>query len=173
MEIGGHNYWCFEPQILHRVWKKMTGDYGGPRVLQKLDTEMTIKVINQELGRQVRSWRNHMYMHGPHIDQVLLEAGVEICSDGVERACVAPRMHSSGLWHMPINVIPDHEHRHPGEALGSELEYLGEDSTLGRGIAHACAHFLESGEGVRRERTRRRTRRRATAPARAGNQDVA
>ncbi len=115
VEIGGHNYWCFEPKILHRIWNKLTGDYGGPRMWQKFDTEQTIGVINRHLGREVRSWRNHMYMHGPQIDEVLKDAGVEICSDGVERDCIAPRMHSSGLWHMPINVIPDHEHLYHAE----------------------------------------------------------
>ena len=115
VEIGGHNYWCFEPKVLHRIWNKFTGDYGGPRLWQKFDTEQTIRVINQRLGREVRSWRNHMYMHGPQIDEVLKDAGVEICSDGVERDCIAPRMHSSGLWHMPINVIPDHEHLYHAE----------------------------------------------------------
>ncbi len=115
VEIGGHNYWCFEPKILHRIWNKLTGDYGGPRMWQKFDTEQTIGVINRHLGREVRSWRNHMYMHGPQIDDVLKDAGVEICSDGVERDCIAPRMHSSGLWHMPINVIPDHEHLYHAE----------------------------------------------------------
>jgi hypothetical protein len=115
LEIGGHNYWCFEPQLLHRVWKKLTGDYGGPRLWQKHDTEKTIRVINQQLGRSVRSWRNHMYMHGPQIDEILRDAGVEICSDGVERGCAGPRMHTSGMWHMPINVIPDHEHLYHAE----------------------------------------------------------
>ncbi len=115
VEIGGHNYYCYEPKLAHRLWNKLTGEYAGPRWLQALDTQMTVRRIESDLGRSVHSWRNHMYMHGAHIESVLADAGITIYSDGVDKSCGAPRKRPSGLWEMPINVIPDHEHLYHAE----------------------------------------------------------
>jgi hypothetical protein len=110
VEVGGHNYWCFQPQLLHRIWNAATGEYAGPLWLQRLDTRRTIDAIEKTVGREVKAWRNHMYMHGSHTDHVLRESGIDICSDGVDIRCPGPRQKQSGLWEFPINIIPDHEH---------------------------------------------------------------
>ena len=115
VEVGGHGYTCFQPALPHRVWKKLTGSYNGPRWFQLWDTRRTIDAIWRRLGHRVRAWRNHMYMHGPYTEDVLLECGIELCSDGVDRTCVGPRWHASGLAEFPLNIIPDHEHLYHAE----------------------------------------------------------
>lgn len=115
VSIQGHNYYCFQPEILHRVWKKLAKNYNGPAIWEKHDIQRTIKVIEEKTGERISCWRNHMYMRGPNTDRLLRECGIEICSDGVKKAAVAPEEHSSGIWHFPINVIPDHEHLYHAE----------------------------------------------------------
>lgn len=115
VEVGGHGYRCFQPTLPHRVWNKLAGSYNGPRAYQRWDTQRTIDIIRQRLGRRVRVWRNHQYMHGPHTDKVLRECGIDLCSDGVDRTCTGPRWHSSGIAEFPLNIIPDHEHLYHAE----------------------------------------------------------
>lgn len=110
IEFGGHTYSGFTPELFHRACKKLVGSYNGPRWYQRWDTLRTIRTIEQHCGRQISSWRNHMYMHGPHTDSVLAECGIRICSDGVRTRQYTPATHPSGLLNLPINVMPDHEH---------------------------------------------------------------
>ena len=115
VEVGGHGYNCFQPALPHRVWNKLTGNYNGPRWYQSWDTWKTIEAIEKRLGHRVRAWRNHMYMHGPHTEAVLRECGIELCSDGVDKTCVGPRWHTSGIAEFPLNIMPDHEHLYHAE----------------------------------------------------------
>jgi len=110
IEFGGHTYSGFTPELFHRACKKLVGSYNGPRWYQRWDTLRTIRTIQQHTGRRITSWRNHMYMHGPHTDSVLAECGIRICSDGVKAGQFFPAVHPQGLLNCPINVIPDHEH---------------------------------------------------------------
>ncbi|PIQ24154.1 hypothetical protein COW36_10695 [bacterium (Candidatus Blackallbacteria) CG17_big_fil_post_rev_8_21_14_2_50_48_46] len=115
IEIGGHTWDCFEPQLWHRFWNKATGSYNGPAWYQKRDVEKTVAIIEAKTGKRIRSWRNHMYMHGPHTEKVLASCGIQICSDGVKRRAVAPEQHASGILNFPLNIIPDHEHLYHAE----------------------------------------------------------
>ena len=124
VEVGGHGYRCFQPALAHRVWNKLTGSYNGPRLYQRFDTQRTIDIIFRRLGRRVRAWRNHMYMHGPHTDDVLRACGIDICSDGVDRACTGPRWHRSGIAEFPLNIIPDHEHLYHAERTQRHVERM-------------------------------------------------
>ncbi len=108
--LGGHNYNCFKPDLLHRVSKKFFSSYNGPRFYQKNDTIKTIKAIEQKTGKRITIWRNHMYMHGKYTDAVLPECGINICSDGVVKNSNGPIEYSPNYFHFPINIIPDHEH---------------------------------------------------------------
>lgn len=114
IELGGHTYHCFEPQLLHRCWNKLTGNYNGPYHYQKWDVQKTIDIIAAKTGKRIRSWRNHMYMHGQNTEQILAECGIDICSDGVKRMGL-PERHPSGILNFPINIIPDHEHLYHAE----------------------------------------------------------
>ncbi len=115
IELGGHNWNCFQPQLLHRIWKKVGGSYNGPEWFQLRDALKTIETIREHTGVRIRSWRNHMYMHGPHTERALSAAGIELCSDGVNRSGRGPVWHRDGIWNFPLNVMPDHEHIYHAE----------------------------------------------------------
>ena len=115
MEIGGHTYNCFAPELWHRISKKAFGSYNGPGWYEKRDIQKTIDIIREKTGKTIRSWRNHMYMHGKNTDRILSECGIEICSDGVDNTNFRPRSTDSGILHLPINIIPDHEHLYHAE----------------------------------------------------------
>lgn len=115
VELGGHNYSCFTPELWHRVSKKLLGSYNGPEWYQRWDAERTIRIIEQHTGRRIRVWRNHMYMHGPYTERVLAGLGIRVCSDGVKRDSLGLEPHAAGIYNLPINVIPDHEHLYHAE----------------------------------------------------------
>jgi peptidoglycan/xylan/chitin deacetylase (PgdA/CDA1 family) len=115
VELGGHNWSCFQPALCHRISNKLLGSYPGPAWYERLDARRTIDVIRARTGQRIRAWRNHMYMHGPNTDRVLAACGMEVCSDGTGRESAGPEWRSAGLWHLPINVIPDHEHLYHAE----------------------------------------------------------
>ena len=115
VEIGGHNWNCFQPPLLHRISKKILGSYNGPDWYQRRDAERTIEIARQRSGRVIRAWRNHMYMHGPGTESALSSCGIRFCSDGVRAASRGPEWHPAGLYNFPINVIPDHEHLYHAE----------------------------------------------------------
>lgn len=115
VEIGGHNYSCLTPVLMHRVFKKVFGSYNGPALVQRRDCERTIDAIRMRTGRRIRAFRNHMYMHGPGTEEALARCGIDVCSDGVRAASLGPERHETGLYNLPINVIPDHEHLYHAE----------------------------------------------------------
>jgi hypothetical protein len=142
VELGGHNFDCFQPELLHRVSKKLLRSYNGPAWLQRRDARRTIAIIRQRSGRRIRVWRNHMYMHGPHTERVLAGEGIALVSDGVRRKALGPEWvalqgnrwqrarrrldgllpealrstpSAGGIWSFPINIIPDHEHIYHAE----------------------------------------------------------
>ncbi len=110
IKIGGHNYDAFENEFLHRVWNKLTKNYNGPKWVQKRDVLKTMDIIYKMSGKEIKVWRNHMYMHGINTEEVLYKAGIKICSDGVLKNSYGLQKHTSGLYNLPINIIPDHEH---------------------------------------------------------------
>ena len=122
LEIGGHTYDCFEPELWHRVWNKINGSYNGPAWYQKRDVKRTIDIIQKKTGRKITSWRNHMYMHGPFTEKVLSDAGILICSDGVKKNALQPQKHETGIYNFPINIIPDHEHLYHAERTPEWVE---------------------------------------------------
>ena len=115
MELGGHNWSCFDPALPHRVWNQLTGSYNGPVVWQRRDVARTIEVAWHRAGRRLRSWRNHMYKHAPTTNGVLARAGIRVVSDGVRATAAAPTRQPEGVWSFPINVLPDHEHLYHAE----------------------------------------------------------
>lgn len=122
VEVGGHNYSCFQPELLHRVWNRLLGSYNGPAWVQRRDAQRTIDIIRRRTGRTIRSWRNHMYMHGPYTEEVLSRCGLQVCSDGVRKNTAGFEWHSTGLLNLPINVIPDHEHLYHAERTPEWVE---------------------------------------------------
>ncbi len=109
VEIGGHNYFCFQPAIIHRIWNKVFKNRNGPWLYQSYDAKKTIGTIYNRSGRRITSWRNHMYVHGPNTDKILSRHGIKICSDEVKAAGRGPVWNSS-IYTFPINIIPDFDH---------------------------------------------------------------
>ena len=110
IEIGGHTYEGFEPALFHRIWNKLTKNYNGPFLYQYYDTKKTIDIIKKKTGKKINIWRNHMYMHGPNTEKVLYKLGIEVCSDGVKKDSYVLQKDETGIYNLPINIIPDHEH---------------------------------------------------------------
>lgn len=115
VEIGGHNYNCFKPELWHRICNKLLGSYNGPKWYQHLDAKRTISAARKRSGITIKIWRNHMYMHGPYTETVLAGNGILLVSDGVKKDSKGPAWDSRGIWSFPINVIPDHEHIYHAE----------------------------------------------------------
>ena len=115
VEVGGHNWSCFTPSLVHRVSNKALGSYNGPVWYQRRDALRTIEIIEARAGKRIRAWRNHMYMHGPHTERVLADCGIDVCSDGAKKDVRGPEWHRAGIYNFPINVIPDHEHLYHAE----------------------------------------------------------
>lgn len=122
IEIGGHNWDCFEPSLWHRFWNKTTGSYNGPRWYQRRDVKKTKAIIEQFTQKPLICWRNHMYMHGPHTEAVLAEAGLQICSDGVKKSTEGLEAHPTGIYNFPLNIMPDHEHIYHAERTPEWVE---------------------------------------------------
>jgi hypothetical protein len=123
VEIGGHNWDCFEHKLWHRACNRLLGSYNGPAWAQRLDAQKTIDIVRRKTGRPLRCWRNHMYMHGKYTEGVLAGCGLLVCSDGVRKAADGPERHASGLLNFPINVIPDHEHLYHAERTREWVEW--------------------------------------------------
>lgn len=115
VEIGGHNYSCFTPELWHRISKKVFSSYNGPRWYQRKDITKTVTVIERYTEKRITAWRNHMYMHGPYTEACLRDCGILICSDGVKRYSNGPERHPTGVLNLPLNVMPDHEHLYHAE----------------------------------------------------------
>ena len=115
VEVGGHTYSAFKPDLWHRAWNKINGSYNGPEWYQRWDTHRTVEIIKNKCGTTIQCWRNHMYMHGPFTERVLHDHGIKICSDGVNRSSNGPTRHPTGILNFPLNVMPDHEHLYHAE----------------------------------------------------------
>jgi len=93
----------------------MCGSYNGPAWYQRWEVKKTIGIIENKTGHRIRAWRNHMYMHGPYTERVLSECGIDVCSDGVVRQSNGPQWDTRGVFNLPLNVMPDHEHLYHAE----------------------------------------------------------
>jgi len=110
VQIGGHNYYCFEPAIVHRLWGKLTRNFSGPRIYQRHDIKKTQEVIFQRTGKRATAWRNHTLLHGPNTESILAELGFKICADEVRASANGPEWHKDGIHNFPVNIIPDYDH---------------------------------------------------------------
>jgi hypothetical protein len=122
VEIGGHNFCCFKPELWHRVCNKLIGSYNGPAWYEHWEVRKTVDIIENRCGQKITCWRNHMYMHGPHTENALKASGVKLCSDGVKKDSNGPVLHPSGVLNFPLNVMPDHEHLYCAERTPEWVE---------------------------------------------------
>ena len=64
---------------------------------------------HKERSEETVSFGEITYMHGKYTDDVL-RACIKVCSDGVKKDSNGLDLVSSDYFHLPINIIPDHEH---------------------------------------------------------------
>lgn len=121
VSVQGHNWSCFTPTLFHRISKKIIGSYNGPAWYEARDVKKTANIIFEKTGKHITCWRNHMYMHGSNTNRVLSTAGIHHCSDEVKQFGV-PYRDPFDLIHVPINVIPDHEHLYHAERTREWVE---------------------------------------------------
>lgn len=110
VEVGGHNYYCFQPEIWHRFWGKTIRNYSGPRWYQRYDIKKTRDIIYDKTGYKLFSWRNHMFIHGRNTESILSKLGIKICADEVKASGTGPVWHKKGIFNFPVNIMPDFDH---------------------------------------------------------------
>ena len=126
VEIGGHGWDAFYPQLAYRVLRRLSGSPHGPRVWQRRWTiGRTCATLQRYTGRPVRSWRNHAYQRDAETPRLLADHGVEAWSDEVDLNRPGPYRHPTGVAVLPMNTLPDHEHMFHGDLTP---EALGDDS---------------------------------------------
>lgn len=113
VELGGHNWDCFERSWLHYLWELALDTHYGPERYQRWDIRKTLDVLEDVTGERPTTWRSHAYVEDDRTHGVLADAGVDVVSnavgpeeplaDGVE-----------GLLSLPINTTPDHAHVYHG-----------------------------------------------------------
>ncbi len=121
--VGGHGWNGFQPELWHRICKKILGSYNGPYWYQSYDVKRTKSIIEHFSGKTVNVWRNHMYMHGPNTESVLSKNAIKLCSDGVKKDQHQPKLHPTGICNYPLNIMPDHEHIYHAERTVEWVEH--------------------------------------------------
>ncbi len=126
-EIGGHTFSAFRSP-LHILWKRLFSSPLGPRFYQERDIRRTVSLIEQTIGKKIRTWRNHGYLHNGHTYALLADYGIQIVSDAVSPMIYRAELVSDRLFSLPINTPPDHEillhgkylpgHRKPKRLVG-------------------------------------------------------
>ncbi|MEK6590949.1 MAG: polysaccharide deacetylase family protein [Nitrospinota bacterium] len=132
LEIGGHTYNAYQPDILYRLLRKFNpplppfikgGEGGIMEWWQERDVVKTIQAIKKVSGENIVSWRNHAYRFDKYTYRILKKYGIKVVSNDVAPQKKIPekiliqRVHdeNDALISLPINVMPDHEHLYHGE----------------------------------------------------------
>jgi peptidoglycan/xylan/chitin deacetylase (PgdA/CDA1 family) len=117
VELGGHGWDSFcKPKVRTLLWS-LSGSRHGPRWHQRLDVHRTVSAFRSVLDRRPISWRQHAFYTDEHSYSLLKEVGVRVVSDRVVSEHLAEcawasqsiEKMDSGLWSLPINIIPDHD----------------------------------------------------------------
>lgn len=115
IEIGGHTYNAYQPEILYRLFKKFTDSVNGPELWQERDIKRTITAIRKMTGENIISWRNHAYRHDKYTYTILKKYGIRVVSNDVTTKKRFPEKINDTILSLPINTTPDHEHLYHGE----------------------------------------------------------
>lgn len=113
VEVGGHNWNCFQPSGVHRLSELLLGTYYGPTRYQRWDVRRTLDALETVTGVRPRSWRSHAFVGDERTDEVLAEAGIEVVSNAVGPGLDVSEP-AAGILSLPINTLPDHSHVYHG-----------------------------------------------------------
>lgn len=122
IELGGHTYNAFQPQLFHRLCNQLINAHNGPYWYQKRDVQKTIQVISDKMSHNITSWRNHAYLSDRNTLKILSECGLTIMSDGTSVSQTRALRGDTGVYLLPINIIPDHEHLHHGKRSAAYIQ---------------------------------------------------
>src|SRR3972149_4200459 len=83
LEIGGHTYNAYQPEILYRLFRKFTDSVNGPEWWQERDIRKTLKVIKKVAGEDAISWRNHAYKYDKYTYTFVRKFASAFCANVV------------------------------------------------------------------------------------------
>lgn len=109
VEVGGHNYRCFDPLLFYQLYGRVTGLKNGPYSVQNWDVKKTVRLLRDMTGEPLQSWRNHGYRGDRNTSEILAKNGVKVRSDANDLNSLLP-FHDGHLTILPINTLPDHDH---------------------------------------------------------------
>jgi peptidoglycan/xylan/chitin deacetylase (PgdA/CDA1 family) len=83
VEIGGHNWDCFEHSALHYLSELLLSTYYGPPRYQRWDVRKTLDIIELSTEFRPRTWRSHAFVEDDHTAEVLADIGIGVVSNAV------------------------------------------------------------------------------------------
>jgi hypothetical protein len=120
---------------MHRFVKKALGPYW----FQYYDITKTMRCIQKRSGKQIRSWRNHMLIHGPHTENILSKLHFKFCTDELNPSATGPIRHETGIYNFPINIISDYDHLYHAD----RTEVLVKNNSWGDAFGNESYHIDE------------------------------
>jgi len=116
LEIGGHNYTCFQPLIGYQIFGKITGLKNGPYWVQERDVRKTLALLRSIVREPVVSWRNHGYRGDRNTSFILAKNGIRFRSDLNDTNQTMP-FNDDHVVTVPINTLPDHDYVDHGKIV--------------------------------------------------------
>ena len=113
VELGGHNWNCFEWSMLHRVSDLLLGTYYGPQWYQSWDVKKTLDKIEACTNLRPQIWRSHAFIEDRQTHRVLKTNGVQVVSNTVGQEEKVEKL-DSGIVSLPVNTLSDHSHVYHG-----------------------------------------------------------
>ena len=124
MELGGHTYNCYQPKVMYKIWRHITGNANGPKCYQARDVQKTLNAAD-DMGINIKSWRNHAYREDKNTLSILAEKGITHVSNKVapDSKVTTKVMKDGKVLSLGINVWPDHEHMLHGYLTKEEASH--------------------------------------------------
>ena len=109
VEIGGHNYFAFEPRLPFELYQRIRGLKNGPYVYQWFEVGITKMIFRKKCNIELYSWRNHAYRHDKNTRKILKSHKIKFLSDVLSKSGGQPKR-NQGVVDVPINTLPDHDY---------------------------------------------------------------
>ena len=109
VDIGGHNYFAFNPRILFDGYYYLTGLKNGPYIYQWVEVGKTKKALQKVCKIKLMSWRDHAYRHDKNTRKILKSHEIQYFSDVLSNNRGQPQR-NGGIIDVPINILPDHDY---------------------------------------------------------------
>lgn len=115
VELGGHNYYAFQPCWLYNwIFYRTFGLWNGPSAFQDWEIQKTIDQFREITGVRIRAWRDHAYRRDHNTYRLLAKNDIQVVSDEVGPKWEGPYQHEDGIVSLPVNIMPDSDHMYHG-----------------------------------------------------------